>query len=75
MKQVNFIEDPTHRTLVDKPVYANIPGHRWDSVFIEVCTETYLSEHFTKWLRECVMTRLNQGGNIRIAIVLPDYGN
>jgi hypothetical protein len=71
MRQMNFIENPSHRTPADKPVGAMIAGHRWDSVFIEVSMSTYISEHFRNWLAEGVMPRIMPEGSIRIAIIYP----
>ena len=71
MTQMNFIENPSHREALDKPIGAMTTGSRWDSVFIEVSLPTYITQHFRDWLEQSVMTRLMPNGSIRIAIIAP----
>lgn len=77
-KEINMVKDPPkvacftegpHREPGEIPLFSITAGRRWDSVFIEVSTATYISERFNDWLRNCVLTRVLPGGSVRIAIL------
>lgn len=68
MKHISFIESDTLSNH-EKPVGAVISGERWDSVFIEVTLDTYITKQFQDWLRESVLTKLTGSCDaVRIAI-------
>ena len=66
-RAASFIEKP-QRQPGERPIFANVSGGHWNSVFIEVSQETYLTEKFSLWLRDQVFGRLRPGGDVRIAI-------
>lgn len=72
LRQVNFIENPANRTTHDKAVMVPTLGHKYDSVFIEVSLETYITKPFKQWLEEAVFCRLTPGAAVRIAIISPE---
>ena len=72
IRQVNFIENPANRTEYDKPIGAMCAGQRFDSVFIEVSLETYITPPFQEWLTDSVFCRLTPGAAVRMAVINPD---
>ena len=68
MKHQSFIE-PAPRSEGELPIFSQVNGMRYDSVFIQVSVETYITKHFQEWLSNCILPRLTPKCDaVRIAI-------
>ena len=69
----SFVEDVTEPG--ERPLFSSTVGEHFDSVFIQVTLENYLTPKFQEWLKSCIMTRVKPTCDAVRMVILPRIAN
>jgi hypothetical protein len=66
---VSFVEEPD-REKGERAICSPVLAEYFDSVYVQVYLETYITPRFQEWLKSCVMTRCTPDCDaVRIAVM------